>query len=369
VRYAALPDEPTLEARPDLIIGSVGGEGPDVFGDIRSVDAASDGTIYVLDAQAVEIRVFDGQGRPLRTLGGRGEGPGEITAANGIQLVGDSLIWVQDYGKGSMVALTSDGAERERRPMPLRSFAYVWRGTVDAAGRYWEPTVESDAWSGGPMEPGVHQPLADHYLVRTDPTWTSPDSLVLGQARMTILVVQFSGGSLGNFGVPFEPQPMSAVGLDGDFWETQGTAYILARRDASGDTLVRIEAPVPSTPVSDADAARYREPYENDPERLRAAERVVEVMPDTKPPIAALTTDDQGRLWVERARAPEARPLYHVFSNEGRFLAVVELAFEPAEHLPLRIRHGHLYAVSRDSVNVPYVVRAPVPLTAADPKR
>ncbi len=80
------------EAHVDLQFGSAEGDDPNfTFGAIR-VQAASDGTIYVLDQQAAEVRVFDSDGRYLRTIVRRGEGPGEIGAANGIFLSGDTLL-------------------------------------------------------------------------------------------------------------------------------------------------------------------------------------------------------------------------------------------------------------------------------------
>ena len=88
---ARYPDLPAIdsvgaevaEANVDLQFGSVDGADPNLtFGAIR-VQAASDGTIYVLDQQAAEVRVFDSDGRYLRTIVLRGEGPGEIGGANG----------------------------------------------------------------------------------------------------------------------------------------------------------------------------------------------------------------------------------------------------------------------------------------------
>ncbi|MDX1389196.1 MAG: 6-bladed beta-propeller, partial [Acidobacteriota bacterium] len=70
---------------------------------MRGVEAAGDGTIFVLDYQAAEVRAFGPDGAYLRTVATRGEGPGEIREANGFKLVGDSILWIQDHGQWQMI--------------------------------------------------------------------------------------------------------------------------------------------------------------------------------------------------------------------------------------------------------------------------
>ncbi len=49
------------------------------FGNIVSMDVASNGTIYVLDQAAQHVKVFDSVGSYSRTLGRPGSGPGEFS--------------------------------------------------------------------------------------------------------------------------------------------------------------------------------------------------------------------------------------------------------------------------------------------------
>ena len=115
VRYSDLPaidsvDRMVTEAQVDLELGSLEGDDPNlIFGDIRGIQAASDGTIYVLDFQAAEVRAYDPGGQYLRTVVRGGEGPGEITEANGIILAGDTLLWLHDHGKWSIIGVDPAG--------------------------------------------------------------------------------------------------------------------------------------------------------------------------------------------------------------------------------------------------------------------
>src|SRR5687768_3298995 len=70
------------------------------FGEIRGVVATRGGTIFVLDYRAQEIRVFDSGGKFVRLAARRGNGPGEITDANGLIVGPDDVVWTNDPRNG-----------------------------------------------------------------------------------------------------------------------------------------------------------------------------------------------------------------------------------------------------------------------------
>lgn len=156
VRYPTLPATDSvgpevIEARVDVQFGSLEGDDPNLtFGALRGVQAASDGTIYVLDEQAAEVRVFDSSGEYLRTITRRGEGPGEIGGANGILLSGDTLLWIHDTRQWTIIGVDRTGAEIRRFLKPVMSFGYIWDGVFDNRGRYWRTTTHGDD------DPGYH---------------------------------------------------------------------------------------------------------------------------------------------------------------------------------------------------------------------
>ena len=73
-----------LGAPARLWIGS-NQDGPGLFGRVRGVSIDDADNIIVLDDQASEIRVFASDGGHLQTLGGFGDGPGELRGATSIQ--------------------------------------------------------------------------------------------------------------------------------------------------------------------------------------------------------------------------------------------------------------------------------------------
>ena len=79
VRHMSLPATDGAEvavAEVDLKLGVMDGDPNFIFGNIRGIEAASDGTIYVLDYQAVEVRAYSPDGQYLGTIVRSGEGPG-----------------------------------------------------------------------------------------------------------------------------------------------------------------------------------------------------------------------------------------------------------------------------------------------------
>lgn len=82
-----------LAASPRLRIGS-DQEGPELFGRVRDVSIDDAGNILVLDEQTSDVRVFSSDGRHLQTLGGPGEGPGELGGATAIEWLADGRLLV-----------------------------------------------------------------------------------------------------------------------------------------------------------------------------------------------------------------------------------------------------------------------------------
>ena len=94
------PDDtvPTLVGTVDLEIGAEGGEAPYLFGRVSGLAADAEGRIFVADAQADEIRVFDRDGVFAYAFGGAGQGPGELGSPCCLSFGPGGLLWVRDVG-------------------------------------------------------------------------------------------------------------------------------------------------------------------------------------------------------------------------------------------------------------------------------
>ncbi|NNM04664.1 MAG: hypothetical protein HKO65_06130 [Gemmatimonadetes bacterium] len=310
---------------------------------------------------ASEIRAFDSSGTYLHKVAAKGEGPGELGEANGMILVGDTILWVQDHSKWTMIGLSPDGEELARFPMHVLSHGYIWTGTVDNLGRFWKP----DAWfgKGGRYEPkdGVNEIAMRLYYKSFDTSTNTVDSVYMGD-DVGMNFVQSFGTSRAHYGIPFRATRMSAVDPDGGFWQVYTSTYRVARLDQKGDTVLVVEVAMDPVPVGSDERATHIERITERGQRFqRAAEAVASLIPETKPLIQKLIVDDRGRLWVEREVDAGANPVYDVFDRAGEFWGSIKLDFKPDQFRPIRVRHGHIYAVVLDEWDVPSIVRADLP--------
>lgn len=367
VRYPGLPAIDSVgpeitEAHVDLRIGTVDGEDPNyIFGDIRGVQAASDGTIYVLDYQAVEVRAYSRDGEHLRTIARRGEGPGEIMEANGILLSGDTLLWINDHGKYQIFGVDAAGEEVQRFDMPVRAYGYIWDGTFDVLGRFWKSDFHSDEEFSWPPELGYGAASFRDYYKSYHLSTEALDSVAIGESTYEEYVVETSSGGYRHYPIPFVAANVTVLDPAGGFWQANTGFYRLARTAESGDTLVVVEAGVSALPVTADDrSAHIQGIVDRRPEDRRAAEAIAALMPDFKPILESLFVDDEGRLWVERATPNEVPPFYDLFARDGDYLGSVRFAFEPRANSKVWVQHGNIYTWVVDELDTPFVVRAPV---------
>ena len=358
-RYSDLPatDSDVAQALVDLKFGSVDGTDPNLaFGAIRGVQAAHDGSIYVLDRQAAEVRVFDSGGRYLRTIVRRGEGPGEIMDANGILLSGDTLLWIHDIRRWTIIGVDPAGEEIRRFIKPVMSHTPTWTGAFDNRGRYWNDILHSDEVPSDSPPPGLSSSTGRHYHKSYDLSSGVIDSVYLGEVGLRSYAYSTPDHQL-FFPLWFEASELVAVNPFGGFWRANSASYRIARIDERRDTVVVVEAEMLAQPVTDEDRAAYVESFvEAHPDFRREAAEVAALMPDVKPMLADIFVDDEGRLWVQRVTPDDGPAFYDLFSEDGDYLDSVRLAFKAVG--PIWVQHGNIYARIVDELDVQFVVRA-----------
>ena len=69
---------PVLELKEDLSLGGPEAQGDYAFGEVRTFIVDDEGSIYVLDTKDSQVKVFDRSGKYVRTIGRKGQGPGEL---------------------------------------------------------------------------------------------------------------------------------------------------------------------------------------------------------------------------------------------------------------------------------------------------
>jgi hypothetical protein len=339
----------------DLRIGSLDGDGPDVFGHVAALEVDPLGRVYVLDAQAAEVRVFSADGGPVRVLGRRGGGPGELRGPVGLAWGPEGHLWVIDPGNGRYSIHDTTGAFVRAVPRATPGVIMPWPGGIDAHGRLLDVALARDPVLG-----------VRTTLVRlTADLVGDPDTVRLPEFRPASYegTRQAEGGGFGYFTapIPFSPNQIWHFDPRGYLWHGITAPYRIVQGTLDGDTVRIIEREYTPDPVTAAD-------------RVAALERLKPLadagialdpgrIPAHKPAFDSFFTGDDGYLWVVPPQPPprDDRPrgiaAVDVFDPGGQYLGRLELAatLSPGT-LPIA-RDGALYGVELDDLDVPRVVR------------
>ena len=80
----------------ELSIGEEGKGDEYFFADARDIAVDAEGSIYLLDRRQAHIKVFDKNGKYQRTIGSKGQGPGEMSSPSSIQITPQNEIAAND---------------------------------------------------------------------------------------------------------------------------------------------------------------------------------------------------------------------------------------------------------------------------------
>jgi hypothetical protein len=350
----------------ELRIGVAEGSAEYQFGRVVSIAADSQGRIYVLDLLAQHVQVYSPEGLYERTLGGRGQGPGEFGSVlyilNG---PGDTLLAL-DIRNQRVNRFAPDGTVLASLPfsmtdgIPLRLRGN--RGGIVA--------LQLRRW-GSAGKPASEN-LEDVIVVPSE-DWTSRD---------TLLAFPAGEGSKYRAGGP----PEYNIGAREPTWDLSddntlvfgvSDEYRIERRSLDGDLLRVVMKPFVYRTFTDRDKDAYlnflRRSY------LQAGASPAEIseflernvhFSEQLPAFVDIVAGPAGTTWLQHAQAPSdlrdeeyekfdsmrdgGAPGWDVFDARGRFLGVVTL---PRRFQPRLFRDDKIYGVWRDELDVEYVLR------------
>ncbi len=305
---------------------SVGGE-DDAQGDLINrpfdIRLAPDGTVYVLDWNDVCIRVFDANGKFLRQVGRKGQGPGEFDTPFYFDVDGAGRIHVVDMRSLRMTRF--DPAGKYESSFRLEKVSGQIR--VGPRGRVYcgeNSTGEPELTS----EYRVVQRMLT--IVRYDADGRNPQRTGPFRAEQ-MRMKAVSGGTVALAGGPSAPQTGWGLGPDGRIWLGHNETYEMSVFDPDGKPLFRFGR--------EYDPLK-RKPAESNTDKNRKPSPVVSFFPAYAPEVFF---DEAGNAWLRLFRNDDKNEphRYDVFSPQGVYLKQYVL--------PCRIyqvRNGKMIAVT-----------------------
>ena len=355
--------ERRLSQRPTLVIGTQDGE-PYQFSRIRGVVRLSDGTLVVADATSSELRFFDATGRHVRSVGRRGQGPGEFRELQLLQrLRGDTIVAGAHSGVPSFFSAAGTFVRQARQPgsggeLPpgprmqigvfddgsrLVGIISMEAQTTNAPGRWVDSLrgfiVEPDGNVRRRFGNIGHMTFA-HGETRPSPPWLSPilasatdgRSLFLGLGNEYAIRVYSADGRLTRI-IRRRWTPVKVTDADIDAFVTEWSKRWIKETGAEGE--------------------RRKRDLRDDP------------YSDIVPAFSQFIADGTGGVWVREAKLADApgagqlntMPLvpstWSVFDAQGRWSGDVTM---PALFMPMDIGADYVLGVARDSDGVETVV-------------
>lgn len=363
---------------PELRIGVLEGEDHYMFGDIRSLAVAPDGSIYVMDTQVPALRKYAPDGSYIATFGREGEGPGEYKGPDGgLAVLDDGRVVLRDPRNGRLQVYSPTGEPLDT--WPIRGNFNTSRPLVaDTAGRVHtlillDPEAAVTDWRTGLL--AIDAETGEPVDTTAAPTWDYDEPRLIAQR------VSDDGTSTSVNGVPFGPE---------EVWTFSPLGYMvggLSVRYAIG--LYRPDAPV-------LRIERVHEPVRVQSSEKANREEITRwnmrrtqpdwtwngpAIPDEKPPFRGLFVGRDGRIWVllhqPGERIPDAqvaeldpddpspRPanrwreptVFDVFEPDGTYLGQVHGPTEMVFYPNPVFDGDRVWAVVRDELDVEYVSR------------
>ncbi|MBE0566486.1 MAG: hypothetical protein IH621_11035 [Krumholzibacteria bacterium] len=318
------PAEPT-EGRVTVALvqeWQLGGETDDehFFGIVGEVFADDAGNVYLVDNQLSEVQVFDPRGQWLRTLGRRGDGPGEVRNLRTALLMPDGSLGLVQAFPGQVVTVQQDGVPGLTM-VPGRSDptsgGFMALNTAFSRGG-------TLAFSGTRMQRREQSALRTSYLATY-----SPDGAALAEVVTKDLETEMAATRISEADEDFANERWT-VGPDGLVYVAPARNGYRIDVHAPQGSLVRsfgrAYQPVERTAAEKEQVKDTLQPW-----RRNGRESLQFDVLDTEPDILRLHVLPGGEVWVltsrgVRERRPGEMAVYDVFDPQGRFVRQAGLA-------------------------------------------
>lgn len=315
----------TLGEAPIFRVGDDESDEAQFFSSIRGLGRFSDGSVAVVDRADAEVRIFDADGRHLRSMGRYGEGPGEFNDAWKLWVLPGDTLWVGDYRPWRYNVFTSDGE---------------WVRAVQMDPAYPNPSRRGGVLDNGISVNTVEQwPSARDFSVPVTVVVEAhrPDGELIGTlARVpsTVYGEVSTGESSTNMYQLFSASAVVEAG-----GSTIATAHTAEAEVRLLDSELRLSRIVrwshPDRDVTAADVRAWREDYiesrggRNFPNWRPSDDVIVsDEVPaaDVFPALSLVEIGRDGRVWVLPYQRPGAEPpRWMGFEPDGNFLCHLEI--------------------------------------------
>ena len=345
----------------DIEIGQVDGAPEYTFSRIMDLAVTRDGSIVVSDGVTQELRVYDQAGKYVRTIGQRGDGPGEFSSSPMIAGLDADTVFAYDGRASRLTQFSFDGDLIETVPLGTNGAGRPTSMQRLADGTY----LARSPWINGEMS--AHEPrleLDSIVIEHLDPVGDLIDTVRVMADRTRARAVQARPN--GQVAVIQGDPPFGSMAVV----RTDGARMVLGHSDAfeftwlspgGGTSVLRVAGVGHSATAADIRAyqeAAVREDIgdgELDPMTRRL---LFDFLPARLPAFGEVVVSDDDDLWVSLTEFDSSEGLdWLVFEPTGELKGTVRT---PPELRVRSVSDGSIIGFVLDDFDVPYVRRYPL---------
>lgn len=326
--------ERTVTFVEELSIGSEDQEGNINFYDPGNFVVDQAENIYLADEQDQTIKIFDPQGKYIRSIGTKGQGPGEFERIGYMAFLPDERLLVQDYQNRRTSVISRTGEFEKSHPW-INSYSFILAVTNNSYLTSYMNRVEGETFS-------------ESKRVLTEFDFNGKELRSFGAFKMPEMKMLQMGDVIFGMSVPHSPHSNFAAALPFPyFYHNQIDQYKLDVYDLEGNVLRQFDRPYKPLPYTKADKEKFLERYKNS--RNERFKKLGQEMPfpSHKAVVAGLIVDDKENLWVALHEEKEKNGLvytaYDIFNKEGYYEAKVW-----SDITPTLFVKGKMYRVDED---------------------
>ena len=345
-----------VDPTPVLDIPGLGAGGDIVLERPVAGTRLADGTIVIADQLASAVRFFDGRGRLVRSVGQKGQGPGDFQLIMWLGQCARDSIFVWDYGLTRITVLSSGGSVVRQYSIPADGARASAPATISCSrdGRFiYQP----------PGTPRGHVTIVtpDSSVIRGNAVVSLGDARgnvvrSLGEVASGEMILTGRGG--GPRGGGFRPLGRAtSLALSGD------RVYVGTADSGTVDVYAPDGQPAGSVSLGIAPRRATRANYEravNDmtsmfPAQMRqsiSAQMLAAPMPEFLPPYTALLVDGDNLLWAVLSAPGYPDTRLRAVSASGRVVADVRI---PVGLTTYEVGHDYILGAYEASDGEPHV--------------
>lgn len=345
------PKEPVyseniLSLEEELSIGEAEGREEYIFSRVRDVEVDKTGRIYALDSKEANVKVFDQDGNYIRTIGRKGQGPGEFQIPNDIYIDDKDKLYISDVENDRLSVFNEHGDF-----VDSFNFNEYSVSKIIGVNKKNEIILLMNTTS---KESGKNFIVFDYMVNVYSPRFEFMENLY--RTNIPVMQMFIKEGKMLSLSIPYQKTLCCKMDSRGNVYVAESQEYRIHIFSSDGELIRRIEKDQVQSKVSKQDVENYAQEHfqEDENERKFWSDTVKDQLkiPDYKPVFDRFYFDQEKLLVLRQELEEKKNTFVDVFDSGGKYIGIALLSV-----LPRTWKNNKVYTIEEDDDGFQYVKR------------